>query len=458
MNHEHEQSYAHERERHEGDVHDPSETHTHVPSEAHGYERGLERTFAAMPPARGRGFAQTWWGRAWLGALEDTALDGAAVKAGRGLARAGGVGAVTVRPGRVTAVVRDRGGAAHRADVLVPELSDAQWGRLLDLAVERAGHLAALLDGELPSLLIEDAAVRGIDLLPGLGDLEPECDCGAWDHCGHTAALCHQVARLLDDDPFVLLMMRGRGKRAFLEQLHVRSTAPGEEPAESVGVDAMEAWAASDILPPLPDLPNLPDVPGKPPSFDAESAPALGIDPTALRYLARRTAVEAHRLLAQALHGSGEERTVAKALTVRQDAVRLADETAPDAVADRLAEGSGRDLDGLETAVRAWRLGGAAALAVLDEKWQVDEVALARARVALEQAWEWVERPSFRTDGNHWTVVGEGVQLRLDQQGHWWPYRQEGRRWVPAGTADRDPAAALAVARIDPKVHPVSED
>jgi hypothetical protein len=37
--------------------------------------RDVERTFAALPPAHGRGFAGTWWGQAWLKALEDTALD-----------------------------------------------------------------------------------------------------------------------------------------------------------------------------------------------------------------------------------------------------------------------------------------------------------------------------------------------------------------------------------------------
>ncbi len=52
-----------------------------------------ERTFAALAPVRGGGFARTWWGRAWLRALEDAALDGEQVKAGRRLARAGAVGA-----------------------------------------------------------------------------------------------------------------------------------------------------------------------------------------------------------------------------------------------------------------------------------------------------------------------------------------------------------------------------
>ncbi|OSC57569.1 SWF or SNF family helicase, partial [Streptomyces sp. 4F] len=195
------------------------------------YDDDTERTFAALPPAHGRGFAQTWWGLAWLKALEDAALDASQVKTGRRLARAGAVGAVSVRPGRITAVVQDRDRTAHRADVLLERLSDAHWDRFVDLAIERSGHVAALLDREMPPHLVEDAATAGIDLLPGLGDLEPECDCGAWDHCGHTAALCYQVARLLDQDPFVLLLMRGRAKSAVLDALQSHGGASGEEGA-----------------------------------------------------------------------------------------------------------------------------------------------------------------------------------------------------------------------------------
>ncbi|MEU6668461.1 SWF or SNF family helicase [Streptomyces sp. NPDC046727] len=410
--------------------------------------RDAERTLAALPPARGRGFAESWWGRAWLRALEDAALETAAVKAGRRLARAGGVGAVTVRPGRVTAVVRDLGGAAHRADVLLPELSDEEWVRFQDLAVEQAGHMAALLDRELPPHLIEDAAVAGIELLPGLGDLEPECDCGTWDHCGHTAALCHQVARLLDADPFLLLLMRGREKDAFLAELHVRGTAHRAEPnATGEGLDAAEAWAAADILPPLPEVPGLPPAPGMPPSFAAGSAVPPGVDPEALEHLAGRAAVEAYRLLTAVRSGD----TAKGEVTVAQDAVRLACGPAPAAAAERLAVGSGRGHDGLATAVRAWRTGGPAALAVLDEEWQVEGVALARARAALEAAWEADERPVFHRCGNRWTIEDEGVQLRLGHEGHWWPYRDERGRWVPAGGADADPATALTSARLGPE-------
>ncbi|MBR8640307.1 SWF or SNF family helicase [Streptomyces tuirus] len=405
------------------------------------HDGDTERTFAALPPAHGRGFAQTWWGQAWLKALEDTALDTAQLKTGRRLARAGAVGAVSVRPGRLTAVVQDRDGTAHRADVLLEELSPGQWDRFLDMTVERAGHVAALLDREMPPHLVEDAAAAGVELLPGVGDLEPECDCGTWDHCGHTAALCYQVARLLDQDPFVLLLMRGRDEAALLDDLHTRGGAAAVESSGQEGVDAAEAYAAGDILPPLPVLPPLPDEPGVPPSLDTEAPPAPGVDPAALEFLATRTAVRAHRLLTDALLGGlGPE------LTPAQDAVRLAAGDPGREAADRLADGSGRGRDGLATAVRAWRHGGTDALAVLDEEWRVEGETLARARAALESAWDVDERPEVRARGNRWTVVGAPVQLRLGRDGRWWPYREERGRWQPAGPAAQDPATALASA------------
>ncbi|MER5470999.1 SWF or SNF family helicase [Streptomyces sp. NPDC002685] len=417
-------------------------------------DRDKERTFGASAPARGQGFAQTWWGRAWLTALEDAALDSEQVRTGRRLARAGAVGAVSVRTGRVTAVVRDRDGTAHRADVLLQELSSEQWERFLDTAVERAGHLAALLDRDMPPHLVEDAAAAGVDLLPGLGDLDPECDCGAWDHCGHTAALCYQTARLLDQDPFVLLLMRGRGERALLDDLQERGRQPVQEPwdARSEGVDAVEAYAAGDILPPLPALPHLPDEPGVPPSLDTEAAPGPGIDPAALEFVAASAVGEAHRLLAEALASGHEQHPVEAMPTLSQDAVRLAAGNPDEETAQRLSEGSGREREELRLAVRAWRYGGAAALSVLEDEWAVPEEALARARATLRTAWDEGERPRLRMAHNRWTAAGAAAQLRLGRDGKWWPYRKERGRWSPAGPAVRDPATALAMADGDPMI------
>ncbi|MFD7341185.1 SWF or SNF family helicase [Streptomyces violascens] len=404
-----------------------------------------ERTFEPLPPAHGRGFATSWWGLAWLKALEDTALDGRQLKQGRRLAREGAVGAVTVRPGRITAVVRDRDGSHHRGDVLLQELDEADWDRFLTMAAERAGHIAALLDREMPPHLVEDATSAGVELLPAIGDLEPRCTCEAWDHCPHTAALCYQVARLLDQDPFVLLLMRGRAERPLLDALQERSAAPvADEPAIPQGIPAEEAFAARDIVPPLPALPQLPPEPGEPPHLDTETAPEPGVDPAALEFLAADAAAQAHRMLAEALAPGHELHPCEDGLTEDQDTVRLAAACHETRISARLAAASGRRPADLAAAVHAWQLGGAASLQALEEEWTPDAEALARAVAGLDRAWPEGERPALRAaGGNRWTVTGQDAQLRLGHDSRWWPYRKERGRWTPAGPADRDPAAAL---------------
>ncbi|MEV7413871.1 SWF or SNF family helicase [Streptomyces sp. NPDC089919] len=411
-------------------------------------------TFAALPPAAGgRAFAGTWWGRSWLHALEASALDGQQLRQGRRSARAGAVGAVSVRPGRLTAVVTDGDGTAHRTDVLVRPLDDRDWARFLALAAAEAGYVAALLDREVPPGLDRDATAAGVELLPGAGDLEPACDCGEWDHCAHTAALCYQVARLLDQDPFVLLLMRGRTERAVLDGLAQGSAPPpsgagpdGPDGAEPAGMPAAEAFGTAGVLPPLPALPGLPAVPGQPPLLEAEAEPDGGIDVDALWFLAESAAGTAHRLLARALEPDHPEHPATAPLTPDQDAVRLAAEAADARVLARLAAGTGRDRAGLARAVRAWRYGGPAGLAVLEEEWAPGPAGLARARAALAAAWEEGERPDLRAAGNRWTLADGSAQLRYGRDGRWWPYRQDRGHWAPAGGAEADPAAALAAA------------
>ncbi|WP_326594792.1 SWF or SNF family helicase [Streptomyces sp. NBC_01803] len=413
-----------------------------------------ELVLAALPPARGRGFAATWWGQRWLKALEDAALDGDRIRQGRRHARAGAVGAVSVRPGRLTAVVRAADGTGHRADVLLRRLTGPEWDRLLNTVAGEAGHLAALLDRDMPARLVEDAAAAGVDLLPGIGDLEPSCECGEWDHCAHTAALCYQVARLLDADPFLLLLLRGRAERELTDELQRRSAAraePGRErpghPPLPAGVRAVDAYARAGTLPPLPFPPPAVAEPGTGPALSGGAGPADGLDTAALEFLVADTALRARRLLAEALAPGHATAPVPVPLGRWEDAVRMAAGRPPERVAGRLAEGCGRPARDLRVAVRAWECGGRAALAALED---TAGDAPARAADLLATAWSGEEsRPVLRRSGARWTVVGEAVQLRCDADGRWWPFRRTGGRWWPAGPAETDPAAALAAARGD---------
>ncbi|WP_367319947.1 SWIM zinc finger family protein [Streptomyces sp. HUAS ZL42] len=401
------------------------------------------RTFAAFPPRTpddGSRFAETWWGNAWVSALEEGALDVKRLARGRGYADMGHVDAITVTPGLVLAYVRGSRPRPYRVQVRLRTLGDADWDRFLDAAVERPGHIAALLDKELPHSLAD----CGVPLLPGPGDLEPHCTCPDRGHpCKHAAALCYQTARLLDADPFVLLLLRGRGEREVLDALSRRNAtraaraAQEQQPAPLPGVRAAEALAPRQ-LPPLPTPLPVPPHPEQPPVYPA--APG-GPDPFALDQLATDAAARAHALLSTGRDEVGE-------LTLWQDAVRLAAArpgsgltAATRALYSALASAADRSPAELARAVAAWRQGGLDGLAVLEEPWDPPAGRFDRARPLLLGA----DLPAFRPWRNRLTHPQGHVQLRLGRDGLWYAYESEpgDDDWWPRGTPDLDPVGAL---------------
>ncbi|UYM06797.1 SWIM zinc finger family protein [Solicola gregarius] len=251
----------------------------------------MSRVFEPFPATHAaRSFARTWWGKAWVGAVEDVSLDSKQLRRGRAYARRGHVGAILVEPGRVVATVRDASLEEFRAAVSVEQLTDAQWDRFGDEVAAKSGHLLALLDGEMPAELVESAAAADVPLLPTFGDLEPECDCDAWEiPCVHAAALAYQVSWLLDTDPFVLMLLRGRGEDALVGRLRTRVAEPTDD--DWRGDDAAEAYARE----PAP-LPRWEFAPAYQRGEDVPPGP--GIDPDAMRRLVASAAARAADLLA----------------------------------------------------------------------------------------------------------------------------------------------------------------
>nr|WP_307813966.1 SWIM zinc finger family protein [Streptomyces sp. N35] len=400
----------------------------------------LRRTFSALPqrPTTEGYFAETWWGNAWVRALEEVAADPARLKRGRGYADQGHVESITVTPGNVLAYVQGSRQRPYRTRIRLRTLDDADWERFLDAAADHPGHLAALLDKELPQGLAD----LGVDLLPGPGDLQPDCSCPDFGHpCKHAAALCYQAARLLDADPFVLLLLRGRGEHWLLDTL-ARRNAHRAARAESAtppmpGVRAAHALEPRRLPAPPPPLPR-PVQPGPPPAYPA--APG-GPDPLALDQLATDAAARAHALL-----GTGEDPLAE--LTLWQDAVRIAASQpgsgltgATRALYAQLAAAADRSPTDLARAAAAWRQGGAEGLAVLEESWNPPAGPFDQARPALLAA----EHPPFRPWRNHLTHPDGHLQLRYGRDGYWYPYESEPGRedWWPRGTRDLDPVGAL---------------
>ncbi|WP_371564499.1 SWIM zinc finger family protein [Streptomyces canus] len=420
----------------------PASPHRPHSMAAPNRDNDLRRTFPAFPPRTSEDarFAATWWGNAWVSALEEGALDAKRLARGRSYAEQGHVDAITVTPGLVLAYVQGSRPRPYRVQVRLRTLGDVDWDRFLDLAADRTGHIAALLDREMPQALAE----CGVPLLPGPGDLEPQCSCPDRGHpCKHAAALCYQTARLLDADPFVLLLLRGRGERELLDALSRLSAARAaraaqeQKPTPLPGVRASEALA-SRRLPPLPAPLPAPAHPEQPPAYPASPG---GPDPFALDQLATDAAARAHALLGTGRDPVGE-------LTLWQDAVRLAAArpgsgltAGTRALYASLAAATDRTPADLARAVAAWRQGGIEGLAVLEEPWDPPAGRFDRARPLLLAA----DLPAFRPWHNHLTHPRGHIQLRLGRDGLWYAYESEPGHddWWPRGTPDLDPVGAL---------------
>ena len=115
----------------------------------------------------------------------------------------------------------------------LPLLDPAQRDAFVEVVAARAGRIALLLGGALPHDLIEDAEDSGVELLPYGGEFDASCPCAAWTQpCVHALAVLHQCAWLIDDDPFVLLHLRGLPREDLLAALHAREGAALRDPLD----------------------------------------------------------------------------------------------------------------------------------------------------------------------------------------------------------------------------------
>ncbi len=391
---------------------------------------GPRRTAGRKP------FGATWWGRAWTEALEQRAsLDPNRLPRGRTYARGGAVGALDLAAGEVTAPVQGSRPAPYQVRVRVRRFADEEWAAVLDALAGQVGHAAALLEGELVPEVAGDVRAVGLDLLPGPGEVQPRCSCPDWaDPCKHAAAVCYLVADELDRDPFLLFLLRGKGRDELLAGVRQRRgagpaglPAAGEGPSagagweRDAGVLARDAWGqGAGTSAPVPALPAPPRRPGRPALLLDAAPPGSGVSTEALRALAADAARRAWELAT-----AGRE--PALGLTADEDCARWAASMVEGVPAsldlDELADRSGVARRDLFHRALAWRSGGSEGLAALTAAWQPEASELDPGRAALGAG--------ARASANRVTLGDR--QLRLGRDGRWYPYRKARGAWQPDG-------------------------
>lgn len=378
------------------------------------------------------------WGTEWLNAFANSdELAGRQLRAGRTMVRKGQVQNVSIEKGAIHATVS--AAPSGSVSVEIQPLSDGDVDLLTEQLAGNAKVVAGLLEGRVDPAVIELARAAEIDFFPTARDVRSHCDCGEWaEPCKHAAAVCWAAGQRIDEDPILLLILRG------LDPIQIQDVHRGTRSDTSNGdakhqgalpagvVDAHQYWETHSAAPseePMPqgvrELLHMAVMrAGQPIHWRLEAPPHhnLGgrspLDPYSdgLRVLA----VDA---IYRAQEFSSLDADLGLNLESHVDAVRrLATRAQPEAK-NRLLIETGLSEAELDAAANAWRFGGADAVTMLEPRnWSTDQVELGLAReVLVESGW------NRRAIGLSYNCLQlQGYRIALSPSNLWYRFEEKG--------------------------------
>lgn len=177
-----------------------------------------------------------------------------------------------VNSGIITAQVADRAGSVCQVKILWPPLNDAEWKRIIDLLGAQALFSAQLLAGDFPAEIEQIFEEADLALLPdsleewrvaemacseeGEEHTESSPDAQATLQRRVLGTVYHSLGEMFNEDPWLLLYLRGRNRQQILQALRDRRhEANGHAPAAewaSIDSDAHPPGAPLDQQAPAP--------------------------------------------------------------------------------------------------------------------------------------------------------------------------------------------------------------
>ena len=197
----------------------------------------------------------TWWSRRFVAVLESLSMGGRLTR-GRTYARKGQVLELGVRPGFVSSTVQGSRPQPYQVSIGFAVLPEEAWEAVESALASQALYRAQLLAGELPGELEQLFADAGAPLFPrSQRELTMRCTCpDVAVPCKHIAATFYLLAERFDDDPFELLLWRGRSRADLLADLLADLAAGAVSAAAGDSSDADEPRGALRVLVDLPDV------------------------------------------------------------------------------------------------------------------------------------------------------------------------------------------------------------
>ena len=198
-------------------------------------------------PCRSDMFATTWLARGWLAVINDKCPQ-AVIESGRRLALADNLVGMSVVAGEIEASFRGSESSPLKIVISLSSYPEQEWERIFHMVNTCAEARYQLMEGDCPEVLNEMFYANNMHLLPSWNsDLSIACSCDSREVvCEHVVALFHLIAQDLENDPFMMLALRGGDQDqlmdALFNALDIYSSEVPENSAEEIPCDFVEFW------------------------------------------------------------------------------------------------------------------------------------------------------------------------------------------------------------------------
>lgn len=162
-------------------------------------------------------YGRTWWGNAWVEAMERIDYDTNRLPRGRRYANNGSVKAVEVKDGVVLAKVQGSRPQPYNIKIKIKEFSNSHGKQIREVITSHPAMASELCIGKLPSSLLTLLEEKKIHILPqSWKDISADCSCPDWANpCKHLAAVYYILANEIDKNPFLIFNLRGLSTEAL---------------------------------------------------------------------------------------------------------------------------------------------------------------------------------------------------------------------------------------------------
>jgi SNF2 family DNA or RNA helicase/uncharacterized Zn finger protein len=164
-------------------------------------------------------FGYTWWGNAWIEAMERIDHDTNRLPRGRSYANTGRVQEIQICNGIVEAKVKGRQRKPYQVIIYLQKFAPEQIAKIQSCIAEDPALASELTLGKLPEELLDRLAQEKIFLLPtSWQELNANCSCPDWANpCKHLAAVYYLIANEIDKNPFILFHLRGVETKTLMQ-------------------------------------------------------------------------------------------------------------------------------------------------------------------------------------------------------------------------------------------------